>query len=103
MKKVLFISFLLIFIFGVFYYKNYSINSLREKRLVDDIVEPVFTQDCFPRTLQKKGVSKNCFEHANLGLNLFCSEKEIKMIEEYYKTGQDKDPLNNISYQFCAD
>jgi hypothetical protein len=79
-----------------------SIDELQDLKRVDGIVEPVFTQDCFPRTLQKKGVTYNCFERANLGDNSFCSESEIKMIKEYYKKGQKKDPLNNGSGQFCA-
>ena len=82
---------------------NYTIEQLQNLRRVDGIVEPVYTQDCFPRTLQKMGVTKNCFERANLGQDSLCSESEIKMIKEYYKQGQDKDPLNNCSGQFCAD
>ncbi len=82
---------------------SYTIEQLMDLRRVDGIVEPVYTQDCFPRTLQKKGVTKDCFERANLGADAFCSESEIKMIKEYYKKGQDKDPLNDGSGQFCAD
>lgn len=82
---------------------NYTIEQLQELRRVDGIVEPVYTQDCFPRTLQKKGVTKNCFERANLGQDAFCSASEIKMIKEYYKKGQDKDPLNNSTCGFCAE
>ena len=80
----------------------YTIEQLQDLRRVDGIVEPVYTQDCFPRTLQKKGVTKECFERANLGQYDFCSASEIKMIKEYYKKGQDKDPLNNGSGKFCA-
>lgn len=82
---------------------NYTIEQLEDLRRVDEIVEPVFTQDCFPRTLKKKGVTKDCFERANLGQDTFCTESEIKMIKEYYKKGQNKDPLNDGSGQFCAD
>ena len=71
-------------------------------RRVDEIVEPVYTQDCFPKTLAKRGVTKNCFERANLGEDSFCSASEVKMIKEYYKKGQDKDPLNNGDGGFCA-
>lgn len=67
------------------------------------IVEPVYTQDCFPRTLQKKGVTKNCFERINLGDDSFCSLSEVKMIKEYYKKGYKKDPLNNGKGNFCAE
>ena len=81
---------------------NYTIEQLQDLRRVDDIVEPVYTQDCFPRTLQKKGVTKDCFERANLGQDSFCSLSEIKMIKQYYKKGQDKDPLNDGSGNFCA-
>lgn len=81
---------------------NFTIEQLQDLRRVDGIVEPVYTQDCFPRTLQKKGVTKECFERANLKQDDFCSASEIKMIKEYYKKGQDKDPLNNGSGQFCA-
>lgn len=81
---------------------NSTLEELAKERTVDGIVEPVFTQDCFPRTLQKKGVTKNCFERANLGQDIFCSASEIKMIKDYYKRGQKKDPLNNGSGQFCA-
>ena len=81
---------------------NYTIEQLMELRRVDGIVEPVYTQDCFPRTLQKKGVSKDCFERANLGQDDFCSASEIKMIKEYYKRGQHKDSLNYGSRNFCA-
>lgn len=71
--------------------------------MVDGIVEPVYTQDCFPRTLQQSGVSKKCFERANLGQNILCSPTEIKMIQEYYQKGQENDPLNDGSGHFCAD
>ena len=80
-----------------------TIEQLQDLRRIDGIVEPIYTQDCFPRTLQKKGVTKNCFERANLGNDNFCSASEIKMIKEYYKKGQDKDPLNNGNGNFCAD
>ena len=82
---------------------NYTIEQLQNSREIDGIVEPVFTQDCFPRTLQKKGVTQNCFERANLGDDNACSASEIKMIKEYYKNGQDKDPLNNGCGNFCAE
>ena len=81
---------------------NYTTAQLRSSRLIDGIVEPVYTQDCFPRTLQKKGVTKNCFVRANLGEDSVCSASEIKMIKEYYKKGYKKDPLNNGEGQFCA-
>jgi len=85
--------------------ESYSLEQLADLRRVDDIVEPVYTQDCFPRTLAKKGVSRECFERANLGEDSICSASEIKMIKEYYKRGQDKDPLNDPlnSKNFCAD
>lgn len=75
-------------------------NMRRDK---DGIVEPVYTQDCFPKTLQKKGVTKDCFERANLGDDSFCSASEVKMIKYYYKKGYKKDPLNDGSGQFCAE
>ena len=105
MKQFLLISLIIIFISAamVIGYKTFSIRELQKSRMVDDIVEPVFTQDCFPRTLQQSGVSKNCFERANFGQNLFCSEKELNMIKEYYQKGQENDPLNDGSGQFCAD
>jgi hypothetical protein len=81
---------------------NYTIEELQNLRRTDGIVEPVYTQDCFPRTLQKKGVTKNCFERANLGQDVFCSASEIKMIKEYYKKGQNSDPLNDGNQKFCA-
>ena len=82
---------------------NYTIEQLQDLRRVDGIVEPVYTQDCFPRTLQKKGVTENCFERANLGQDTFCSTSELKMIKEYYKKGQNNDPLNDGTGQFCAE
>jgi len=82
---------------------NYTIEQLQDIRRVDGIVEPVYTQDCFPKTLQRKGVTKNCFERANLGQDSLCSASEIKMIKEYYKKGQNKDPLNNNTEHFCAE
>ena len=72
------------------------------RRDKDGIVEPVYTQDCFPRTLQKKGVTKNCFERANLGQDDVCSLSEVKMIKEYYKKGYKHDSLNDGSGNFCA-
>jgi len=80
-----------------------TVSALQEPRRVDEIIEPVYTQDCFPKTLEQCGVSKKCFENANLGQNKFCTETEIKKIKEYYKKGQDKDPLNDGSGNFCAD
>ena len=82
---------------------NRTIEQLMDSRRVDDIVEPVYTQDCFPRTLEKKGVTIDCFERANLGDDKICSLSEIKMIKEYYKKGQNKDPLNDGNGQFCAE
>lgn len=82
---------------------NITIEELEDLRRVDGIVEPVYTQDCFPKTLEKKGVTKKCFERANLGCDAFCSKSEIKMIKKYYKKGQDKDPLNNVEGNFCAE
>ena len=82
---------------------NLTLEELENSRRVDGIVEPVFTQDCFPRTLEKKGVTKKCFERANLGQDTFCSKSEIIMIKEYYKKGQDKDPLNSGGRNFCAE
>lgn len=81
---------------------NYTIEQLQDLRRVDGIVEPVYTQDCFPRTLQKRGVTQNCFERVNLGQDIFCSASEIEMIKEYYIKGQNTAPLNNGSGQFCA-
>lgn len=103
MKKKFLVLIGFIFILAILYYKVFSIKALQDARRVDKIVEPVYTQDCFPKTLQQQGVTKNCFERANLGQHIFCSESEIKMIDEYFKKGQDKDPLNDGSGQFCAD
>ena len=113
-KLVLFlsiISFILISFFTVKFLftnqnkdiSNYSIEELQDLRRVDGIVEPVFTQDCFPRTLKNQGVSKDCFERANLADNSHCSSLEIEMIKKYYEKGQENDPLNDGSNQFCAD
>ncbi len=101
MKKFLLVFLLLILAFA--FYKMFSLSSLQDSRRVDGIVEPVFTQDCFPQTLKQSGVSKFCFERANLGQNIFCKKSELKKIEEYYKIGQDKDPLNDGSGNFCAE
>jgi len=102
MKVKLILLLIIIFAF-VGYCKILSIKSLQKSRTVDGIVEPIYTQDCFPRTLQNSGVTRNCFERANLGQILFCTGLELKKIEEYYKKGQDKDPLNDGSGQFCGD
>ena len=83
--------------------KPLTIDELMDLRRVDGIVEPVYTQDCFPKTLLKRGVTPECFERANLGDDSFCSLSQIKMIKEYYKKGQDKDPLNDGNGQFCAE
>ncbi len=101
--KVKSFLFLLLIVLAVICYKLFSIESLQDSRRVDGIVEPVFTQDCFPKTLHKNGVSKLCFEHANLGQNVFCTPKQLEIIKKYYERGQDKDPLNDGSGNFCAD
>ena len=101
--KVKSILFLLLIILFALWYKFFSITSLQDSRRVDGIVEPVFTQDCFPRTLQQNGVTKLCFEHANLGQDIFCTTSQLEKIKDYYKRGQDKDPLNDGSDNFCAD
>jgi len=80
-----------------------TLEQLQDARRIDDIVEPVFTQDCFPKTLQKKGVTTDCFERANLGDDTSCTASEIKMIKEYYAKGQENDPLNDGSGNFCAE
>ena len=102
-KKSLLIILIILISLGTVYYKVFSVSALQDSRRVDGIVEPVFTQDCFPRTLKQNGVSKFCFERANLGQNIFCSKSQIKMIEEYYQKGQENDPLNDGSGNFCAD
>ena len=82
---------------------DYTIEELMDLRRVDGIVEPVYTQDCFPQTLKNLGVSKDCFERANLDDDSLCSSSEIKAIKEYYKKGQENDPLNDGNGNFCAD
>ena len=69
----------------------------------DDVIDPVFTQDCFPRTLKQSGVSEDCFEKANFGDNSHCTPEQLKLIKEYYEKGQENDPLNDGSGRFCAD
>ncbi len=108
MKRIIIFLFALLFIYTFYYFginkKNeYTIEQLQDLRRVDGIVEPVYTQDCFPRTLQQNGVTKDCFERANLGQNDHCSSSQLAMIKKYYKNGQDKDPLNDGSGQFCAE
>ena len=104
---IIFLIILSFFLYNIFKEtdntKNLTIEQLQDLRRVDGIVEPVYTQDCFPRTLQQNGVTKDCFERANLGQKDFCTSSEIQMIEDYYKKGQDKDPLNDGSGQFCAE
>lgn len=65
-------------------------------------IRPSFTEECFPRTLQKKGVTEECFEKANMGYDIFCSNSEIKMIREYYQKGVEEDPLYGSYSQYCA-
>lgn len=114
MNKKIIVLILILFCAGILSYvyktvkendnpEKYTIEQLQDLRRVDGIVEPVYTQDCFPRTLQQNGVTKDCFERANLGQNDLCSTSEIKMIEDYYKNGQENDPLNDGSGQFCAE
>ena len=79
------------------------IEEAEDSRRIDGVVEPIYTRDCFPKTLQKKGVTKDCFTHANLGQDIFCTTSEIKQIREYYLNGQENDPLNDGSGNFCAD
>lgn len=80
-----------------------SIETLQNKRTFDGIVEPVYTQDCFPKTLQKKGVTKECFERANLGDASYCSSSQIIMIKQYYRKGYKCDPLNDGNGNYCAE
>ena len=61
-----------------------TIEQLQDLRRIDGIVEPVFTQDRMPEILIKKGVTKQCFDRANLAQDTFCSESELKMIKEFY-------------------
>ena len=69
----------------------------------DEVIDPVFTQDCFPRTLKQSGVSEDCFNKANFGDNSHCTPEQLKLIKEYYEKGQENDPLNDGSGRFCAD
>ena len=80
---------------------KYTYEELLEHNRTEEIVETIYTQDCFPRTLQKMGVTKECFDRANLGNNAKCTISQLQIIKEYYKRGQNKDPLNG-SCQFCA-
>ncbi len=91
--------FLLIIFLSALCYKLFLVKDIQ----AENIPEPIYTQDCFPRTLKNNGVTQKCFEKANFGQNEFCSDSEIKTIKEYYKEGQDKDPLNDGSGRFCAD
>jgi hypothetical protein len=97
MKNVIFLIVIILLISGGFLIWN-----LQKEETYDDILEPVYTQDCFPRTLKNMGVTEECFEKANFGDNSFCSDSQIKMIQEYYEKGQDKDPLNDGTGNFCA-
>lgn len=103
MKIKIFIVISVIIVLCSIYYKILSISALQNSKRVDGIVEPIYTQDCFPRTLKQNGVSKFCFERANLGQNIFCTKSQIKKIEEYYQKGQENDPLNDGTGNFCAD
>ena len=101
--KINIILSVLIILIVFFVYKFFTIKGLQDSRRIDGIVEPIYTQDCYPKTLQQNGVSKKCFEYANLGQKIFCKESEIKRIEEYYQKGQEQDPLNDGKGHFCAD
>lgn len=101
MKKALLIIFVLA-VAAIIGYVIYQ-NNESDMGYIDDIPEPVYTQDCFPRTLLNQGVTKECFEGANFRDNSKCSEKELKLIQDYYKKGQENDPLNDGSGNFCAD
>ncbi len=102
MKKSLLI--ITVVIFAIIGYKLFLSNVFfQSKNAIEEIIEPVYTQDCFPRTLQQSGVTKKCFENANLGQDMFCTKEELRKIKDYYKKGQNKDPLNNSLGQFCAE
>jgi hypothetical protein len=94
---------ILIAVLLIYHWKDNILAYFNTPKKTQQIVEPIYTQDCFPRTLQQAGVTKKCFEHANFGQYYYCSVPERKMIEQYYKNGQDKDPLNDGSGKFCAD
>lgn len=100
LKRMLFLLFILS---AIVLCITIVVNNFQKPNTGEDIVEPVFTQDCFPRSLQQSGVSKKCFENANFGKNIYCSESELEKIKEYYKRGQENDPLNDGSGKFCAD
>ena len=64
---------------------SYSIEELKELRTVKGKFKPVYTKGSVPNVLEKRGVTKDCFERANLGQDSACSESQIKMIKAYYK------------------
>ena len=101
--KIKILLFLLIILVVLLCCKTFLIKSISNSKMSDEIIETVYTQDCFPRTLQQAGVTKKCFMHANIGEDAFCSKSELILIKEYYKKGQDKDPLNDGMENFCAD
>ena len=67
--KIKVLLFLILILLLAFCYKTFSIKALQDSRKVDGIVEPVYTQDCFPKTLHKNGVSKKYYGKQNVGLS----------------------------------
>jgi len=78
-----------------------QIKKLQKAMTIDGIVEPVYTQDCMPKTLFEKGVTIGCFEFANLGSDDNCTNEQIKLIKEYYEVGYKTDKYSGTP-DYCA-
>jgi len=78
-----------------------QIKKLQKAMTVDGIVEPVYSQDCMPKTLLESGVTIGCFEFANLGSDDNCTNEQIKLIKKYYEVGYKTDKYSGTP-EFCA-
>ncbi len=73
------------------YIKRDEVEGYNNEYALDDIPEPLWTNNTMPKSLVLKGVPIMCFEKANLGDNSKCTEKQLNIIKEFYKNKQELD------------
>lgn len=61
----------------------------KQNSSMTDITEPRWTNNSMPKSLALKGVPIICFEKSNFGDNSKCTNKQLKIIESYYRENND--------------
>lgn len=73
------------------YVKRDEVEGFNNEYALNDVPEPIWTQNSMPKSLVLKGVSIMCFEKANMHDNSKCTQEQLDTIKEFYKNNQELD------------